>query len=261
MNRVPLPAVLLLAASLASGVAQAQARGPAAEEVLENGQDIPSGRERRAAAALQAREQAMEAARKEQEELRDPAVRAWRLAELDTWLRRIPGRFRIEGRIEAPAGPEGSGVLSGKVTGVADCTGIGDGVGVQCILSATWPTIEAGVWPPGAPPPPSEMIRTINPAVLVLGLNRDLLGIHAQMVNADGLSHNWVGQLKQTTASANRTNRSLPGRRIQSLQIIAEPDSEVLPIIMRAGALTLTLTMHRDPEARAKKPIKTLRSW
>ncbi len=256
MQRAHLAAVILaVAALLAGGVAHAQARGPAVEEIQENGQDILTRQERREAAALQVREQA----EKEQQALRDPAIRARKLAELDTWFRRIPGRFRIDGLIEAPAGDQFNKV-SDKVTGVADCTGIGEGVGVQCIFSATWRTIEPGVEKIGAPPPPSEMLRTFTPAVLVLGLNLDPPGIRAQMVNADSLSHTWVGKLAESAARVNRINRSLPLRHIQSLEIIAEPDSEVLTIVMRAGAITLTLTMYHDAEVHADKPLKPLRA-
>ncbi len=261
MNRVLHPAVLVLAASLASGVVHAQARGPAAEEIQQHGQDILSGREKRAAAAVQSRERAMEAARKEREESADPVLRASRLAELDTWFRRIPGRFRIYGHIQKPAGPEGSGVLSDKVTGVADCTGIGAGVGVQCILTATWRTLEPGVGSPGAPPPESEMLRTMSPGVLVLSLNLDPPGIRAQFVDAEGLAHIWVGKLAGSTARANRVNRILGGRPLRTLLVSADPDSEVVTFEIRSGSITLTISMHRDPEARAEKRIKTLREW
>lgn len=265
MNRALLLGMLLMVASLVSGVVHAQARGPSAEEILQNGQDILSGREVRQAAAQQAREQALQKAEEERQELLDPAVRARRLEELDTWFRRIPGRFRIEGQIESLQyvfEAQTYTRVGDKVTGVADCTGIGEGVGVQCILTATWRTIEINMpafIPPAPPPPPSEMLRTFSPAVLVLGWNLDPPGIRAQMVNADSLSHTWAGQLKETTATANRLNRSLPARNIQQLQIIAEPDSEVLTVILHAGAITLTLTMYPDAEARVEKPIKTLK--
>jgi hypothetical protein len=247
---------LLAACLLDTGIAHAQARGPSAGEILAHGQDIVSVREQFQIAATQA----VEAASQEQEALLDPAVRAARLADLDAWFRRIPGRFRIDGLISRPECREGAcESSSGKITGVADCTGIGDGAGVQCVLSADWPTIESGMASVGGPLPPSEKLRTICPAVLVLGLNLDPPGVRAQMVDAESLSHTWVGKLTGNTLTARRVNGALAGHDIQPLQIIAEPDSEVVTIVLHGGSLTITFTMHRDPTARAEKPIKTLR--
>lgn len=52
---------------------------------------------------------------------KDPVVeRIAKLAELDTWLRRLKGKFRIT-------------TQSGQAIGEADCMGIGEGPGVHCI--------------------------------------------------------------------------------------------------------------------------------
>ncbi len=276
MKRVFFAAAVLLA----SGVAQPQARGPSAKEVLEHGQDIedvwkpqPSfwiGYDKGEEAALQAWARDREQFEKELEAMSEPAVRTRKLAELDAWFRRIPGRFRIEGLIKELENRMGGWVVvSDKVTGVADCTGIGEGVGVQCIFSATWRTIEAFMPernPTAAMPlSSSEKLRTINPAVLVLGLNMDPTGIRAQMIDAESLTYTWAGQLWENTVWASRVNSFYTGRHgwspeIVPLQIIAAPDSEVVTIVLRSGLTTITFTMYRDPEARAEEPIKTLRS-
>jgi hypothetical protein len=152
--------------------------------------------------------------------------------------------------------------VRGDVTGVADCTAIGAGAGVQCILTATWPTIDLFIPPPRyvGPPPLTEGLRTLKPAVLVLGLNLDPPGIRAQMVDAESLSHTWVGPLAEGSAWASRVNRSLRGRHIHLLQVIAEPGSEIVTLVLRSYSVVITLTMHRDPGAREDQPIKTLRS-
>jgi hypothetical protein len=256
-----MPLALVLATLCIAPVVHAQARGPSAQDVLENGQDILTRREQQELAAEEVREQA----EKEEQALRDPAVRAELFAELDAWFRRMPGRYRIEGRIEKPEFRAGaSTTVSGKVTGVADCSGIGEGVGVHCILNATWPIIETAVTGFGGPGrkadplPASDMLRTFNPAVLAMGLNLDPPGIRAQMVNADSLSHVWVGKLVGDDAKANRVNRALQSRYINPLEVIAAPDSDVVTIILRSGLLALTLTMLRDEGATAEVPIKPL---
>jgi hypothetical protein len=253
-------------ALLACEVAEPQARGPAAKDVLENGQAIPNSRQERLEALERSQQEAQELAEKEAEELKDPAVRARKFAELEAWLRRIPGRFRIEGLIEKPEfrfEAQAYTVVDGKVTGVADCRAIGEGVGVHCILNATWPIIESGVAPvaghPPPPPPPSEMLRTFSPAMLLIGMSQDPPGIQAEMVNADSLSHVWAGKLVEDTATAKRLNRSMFSRSLHPLQIVAPPDSDEVTIVLRSGLVTLTLAMRRDDEAKADAPVKPIK--
>jgi hypothetical protein len=91
-NRKPYGMSLLLCvAGLACSQAMAQAHGPRATEFLD--QPLPD----------------------------DPAARAARLSEMDTFLRRLIGRFR-----EA----KGKGNDSERLV---DCTAIGEGPGVQCM--------------------------------------------------------------------------------------------------------------------------------
>jgi hypothetical protein len=272
MKRLRPRMVLLLAAvAMSGGEVLAQARGPSAQEVREHGQYIVSEQDERKAALEQARQQAREEEEREQALLRDPAVRAARIAEMEALLRRLPGRFRIDGLVESggplpvvPGMPPIRSMFapppkeSGKITGVADCVAVGVGVGVHCIFNATWPTIETYVASPGGPLPMSELLRTFNPASLMIGIDADLPGIRALMVNSDSLAHIWVGKLNAGTLRAPRTNRCLQRRCLQPLEISAEPDGETVTIQLRAG-ITLTLTMYRDPEARAEKPMKLLK--
>lgn len=264
MMRAWLPPLVL--AACAPCLALAQARGPSVQEIQEFGQYIPSEHERRQE-AWEDRARVLQ----EQQAPLDEATRERMYAELDTWLRRLPGRFSIEGEIErvmvvSPAGP-GSEVRVPRtrdVTGIADCREIGEGVGLHCILNATWPSVDnrPAMLPTGRIPtlPPSEMLETMRPAVLVLGLDQEQPGIRAMMVNADSLSHTWVGPLRESTARANRVNRCLSQRCLQPLEIIAAPDSEDIAIILRSGGITITLAMVRDPDAHAEKKMKLMRA-
>ena len=245
---------MLAAASLAADVTHAQARGPSAADVLDHGQQIVSARKLREQAREEALQRAKEEEQAEQMALQDETIRAARIAALDAWLRRLVGHFRIEGRIAyEPSGP------SEKVTGVADCASVGESAGVQCIFNATWHNIEEEHAQVGLPPPPSEMLQTFNPAMLLIGLNKDPPSIRALMVNADSLAHIWVGKLDGNTVRAARLNRCMSGRCIRSLEIIAEPEGKTVTFVLHT-IVTLTLTMVRDPEARAKKPLKPLPS-
>jgi hypothetical protein len=200
------------------------------------------------------------------EEVLDDAARASKVAETETWIRRIPGRFHIEGRVER-MGP--GGLIAGKIRGVADCAGVGEGVGVQCIFNASWPIIDASSSPIGGgggipTPSPSEAIRAFHPALLVLGLDPALAEVRALLVTDDSIAHTWAGRLTANTLRANRLTgcRDFPAasppdfRCFQPLELIAEPDSEMVTIILRSAGITLRIAMRRDAEARAEKKMK-----
>jgi hypothetical protein len=62
----------------------------------------------------------------------DAVAHARKLSEMEVWLRRLAGRFRIEGmRWNASGG-------RAQVRGTADCFGIGSGPEVTCLISAIW---------------------------------------------------------------------------------------------------------------------------
>jgi hypothetical protein len=250
--------LVAIAAVLVPVLSRAQAHGPTAQEVQANGQDIPGARERR----QQIWAERAQLAVAEQQASLDETTRTARLAELDTWLRRLPGRFRIDGRIDLLMQP--NAVRTRDFDGVADCKEIGDGVGLHCILNAKWPVIEDQpsmvAMGPTPKKTPSAQLDTMQPAVLVLGLDLGRPGIRAMMVNADSIAHTWSGPLRENTARADRLNRCLQSMCLQPLELIAEPDSRDIAIVLHSGRLTITLTMIRDADARAEKPIKGMKS-
>jgi hypothetical protein len=297
MKRLQLVTIALpaIAAMLACGGAFAQARGPSAQAVLADGQDVGNTSERGSALpeeriralALEfdldpdidpgqvrmipapgggfvlhwGKERIDLSTFRPPEEVFDDATRARKLAEAEIWLTRLPGRFRIEGRAERPGRMQTT--LGGKVTGVADCESVGEGVGVQCIISATWPIIEIEVADIGGRPPTSEMLRAFGPAMLVVGLNPDSPEVRALLVTDDSLAHAWAGRLTEDTVTARRLTGcigadSIPRdpRCFQPLEISAAPEGGIVTIVLRAGGVTITFAMHRDPQARAEKPLK-----
>jgi hypothetical protein len=199
------------------------------------------------------------------EEVLDDATRAAKLAELKIWIKRIPGRFRIAGQV--------SNLRSkGKIRGFADCASVGEGFGVQCIFNASWPVIDAAesgfqalMEGPIPRPSPSEALRSFHPALMVLGLDPTLAEVQAVLVTDDSLAHTWAGRLNGNTLRALRLTGcrdvppATPGRVppeppdhrcFQPLEITAEPESEIVTIVLRSAGVTITLAMHRDPDAQ-----------
>jgi len=268
----------------------AQARGPSAQEIQQEGKQVQSMLEIRR--QEWERDWGPETKAREQEEMRqDSTLSASRLAEADAFLRRLTGRFRIEGKIERkmqigfgtgdPLMPYGlSGGLvpkSAKVAGVADCSTVGTGAGVNCVISASWPAFDRTEPPPFCKPwtrnvicdlfdPPftaAEKLDTMRPAVLMLGLDTDPPQLRGMLVTADTLTNEWVGKLDGSSARMLQTQVCTTLRCYLELGITAGPDSEVVTFTLHQTLLwqiTITLTMHRDPDAQLEKDLKPMKA-
>ena len=177
--------------------------------------------------------------------------------ELEAFFHRLSGRFRIDGQITQGGG------LSGQITGVADCAPVGDGLGIHCIIGATWPVIDRRVAEIGDRESPSEMLKTFNPAVLVLGLDPDQIRIRALLVTADSFSHGWVGNLTEHTMQARRIGacRERDFRCYRRIEITAGPQDDVVTLLLPAAVgINLVFNLHRDQHARSSQKQKSLES-
>lgn len=132
-------ALLTFVALLAAAEVGAQARGPS----------IAGIQERAAERALLER---------------TPEVRAQRVAEMDAWLRRLHGRFRIEG--------------PGKR--LEDCIGVGSGPGVQCMRSPAYIPSNSGV---------------SAPSMIMYGFDPNEPGIRFLLVNERSIAESDLGKL------------------------------------------------------------------
>ena len=305
--RTLLLVLLPTAALLASAGAHAQARGPSAREVQENGQDVGSsvpewrpyldelvrltGRDwMTLASGLSGSPTTGFVLRTDAEIIYlgklgpppppalDDAARLGKNQEQRAWLADLVGRFRLDGQVErrgsVPIEVEGGNptygdtVLTGDISGVADCDAVGAGPGIHCIINAAWPIVE----PLGAiqatsrpePLPESERFRVMRPAVVMLGLNPDSAEILGSMVDDESIAHTWAGRLESDTLTARRTNDCLslldldvpPPPCFQPLEILSGPDG-VITMVQNAGSVTIRMRLERDPEARAGKPVPT----
>lgn len=297
MNRLPTATIALLItnALLSAGTALAQARGPSASEIQKFGTPTkgPGERERVlpwVIAQAVADQYGIESDNMDPDmryvpdkglvlqkgaeqivlnppvdDVLDGAARAQQLAQQQVWLRRMMGRFRIDGVIKS-AGSANTGaavvpaLLSGEVSGVADCDGIGEGAGVNCIFNATWPVIDLNVSRIGMAPSPSERLNIFRPAMMVLGFNPDTAEVRALLVTDDSLGHTMAGRLTEDALSARRQTAcrvTYPfDPCVQVLRVVAEPESEMVTIVLGSGVTTIKLVMYRDPDARPEEPMK-----
>jgi hypothetical protein len=177
-----------------------------------------------------------------------PSTLAATLADMDTWLREMTGRFRLSSALNS----ERPGVL-------VDCVGVGDGPGVQCM------TGRGGNTPPG---------EQANASMQLFGLDPLALTISRLAVNGRGIAQHAQGKVRGDTLVFRGINCAIPenirsGMRIISceerLKIRALPDELLLQfttqlIVRYIGGTEVntssTMWMKRVPQVEAELSLR-----
>lgn len=155
-------------------------------------------------------------------------------AEMAAWLKRLVGRYGVDGLIQvvyyhegedydehrcAPLPPRPGEDLPpafvpycSAIHGKGDCVGIGKGPGVQCVLGVSWQDFYEVVPPPdNLDDPPGGMfqlpggVSNLSPAVALFGLDPVAAGLKYLVVDQKGLPEGGQGSIKGDTATF-RTN-------------------------------------------------------
>lgn len=103
----------------------------------------------------------------------DENARARKLAELESWLRRLTGKFHIEGKRWNSTG-------GSDVRGTAECFAVGDGPGASCVISAGWKPRKE---PAKRDQRGEELQHAVRPQSLVFGLAPDKMEIRVTHVD------------------------------------------------------------------------------
>lgn len=148
-------AAWLCVALLTPVEASAQARGPSAREIQENA------------------------------EPERPLVRAEKLAELEVWLRRLVGKYRVTSVVTVP--DLGIAETLNSQEELLDCIAVGDGPGVQCMWGGGGADFDHDS--PGG-------------SALLFGLDPDALRINFLWVNRRGLANGGLARLSGNTLSS-----------------------------------------------------------
>jgi hypothetical protein len=172
--------------------------------------------------------------------------------DMDVWLRRLPGRFVVEGA----AIPEGCGVsppICSNVKGAVDCIGIGTGPGVQCILNVTWPDN----WDMRGNP---IFLSYLDPSMILFGMDPGKNSISMLRVDNKGLPEGGPGFISGNMAKVvNRcVNAGATCERITRIE--ARSDSSLVYIwistrnlVTRKESLNLMLSLRRETPVEGGK--------
>lgn len=144
-----------------------------------------------------------------------------KLADMIPWLRRLPGQYTYSGFIdvegEADAGDRR------EVRGSGVCVGFGVAPGVQCEIHVRWPEITG---------PSGEDLATtvpsLNPAMILYGLDPDARGIHYMQVDDQGRAEGSIGYVYGNTAVFRAPCADSPDNCVRVTRITAAPDADVL---------------------------------
>jgi hypothetical protein len=218
--------VLACAGLLVSSLADAQARGPS-----------PWARQRADRAVGVAK---------------SAAEGSGRISDFGVWLERLVGRYEIDGNVDQAVGFSKVQVgvsihVNRKVSGAADCRGIGEGAGVHCVINVEWQPIS---WL-DAPSmlAPSESF-TMRPAVLLFGIDAAASGIHVLQVDGRSIAISALGTLSgDTLQMETNCGAYVPGARCERLvRITAKPASDLIQMeIAIFGSPLFTFNLRREP--------------
>jgi hypothetical protein len=188
-----------------------------------------------------------------------PAARAAKLAELDSWLRRLVGRFAYSGYI-TNGGEDSlcdvarrynpqlvcSNSLSASprpIQGIGSCVSIGAGPGVRCLINVEWPRGLGSV--------PWE--SNLAPATILYGIDPVALGIRYLQVDGQSLAEGTLGYLQNDTASFTVSCANTPKLSCSRVVKIYAPPNEnsielSVTVVLRIGRIIYHMHLQRMPQ-------------
>jgi hypothetical protein len=138
------------------------------------------------------------------------------------WMVRLVGNFRYEGFVELRPG---DGVPKERlpVRGVGECVAFGVAPGVQCSVAIRWPEVHG---PDGAAVVGG--VSSLNPAMILYGLDPDRRGIHFLQVDQHGVAEGGVGYLFDDVLTSTAPCEAIPGNCQRTTRINAQPDGKLI---------------------------------
>ncbi len=202
-------------------------------------------------AYAQARGSAISRTSAEEPRKMEGTVRAAKVAELESFLQRLVGKFRYSGTAKLFYGSTDKGLCEGglcyinrQVEGSGECLSIGTGAGVRCILNVPWPNFDYPTSTPKTSASSEQYAKWPGPflddARIFFGLDADRIALRLLLVDSHSVAFYAQGSLKDDRATL--TTDCVPPRRCKRIfSIRAKPDSKILELSLelRGGGATL----------------------
>lgn len=162
------------------------------------------------------------------------------IEQVEAWMPRLVGMFRLEGSVELPG--EAGALAPAPVQGQADCRPIptrafGRTPAVECFLELTWAQ-------PSATP-------VSHPAVILLAYDLAEIGVRHMLVDDEGVAEAGTARLFNDTLVSTSGCARTRDKCVRSVRITAEPDLKAVEMTMDmevAGKRTggHQFTLHRE---------------
>jgi hypothetical protein len=110
------------------------------------------------------------------------------------WIRRLPGQYTIDGKVDL--GGKGNPNERWSAYGTGSCVAFGVAPGVTCEINVRWPPMPG---PNG--PEVMSAVSDLAPAMIAYAMEPDDLGIRYMMVNSKGLAEGTTGYIIGDTAT------------------------------------------------------------
>lgn len=160
------------------------------------------------------------------------ARRVQMTGDMDAWLRRLEGRYRIEG-VFYRDGDEAN-VL--RASGMEDCIAVGPGAGMQCVLNVIWDDDYGSDGQGG-----STGVSALAPAMIQYGYDPGASRIRSLQVDNQSLAEPGEGMLKGDTVRYSTRCANTPAAQLcQRVTRIYAPEDR--------SYITLSIDMERNYE-------------
>ncbi|HEY7687927.1 MAG TPA: hypothetical protein VH835_04520 [Dongiaceae bacterium] len=146
-----------------------------------------------------------------------------KVADLIPWLRRLLGQYSFQGWVDL--GGQGNPEDRRNVRGVGLCIGFGVAPGVQCEINVRWPEMKG--------PNGEEVmggVSTLDPAMILYGLEPDEIGIRYMQVDNTGLAEGATGTIIGDTATFTTACADVPAGCQRITRITAGSDSKIVDV-------------------------------
>jgi hypothetical protein len=260
MRRIALRATgmtaMLAVATLLAGTAHAQARGPSLQQIRQSTPHIYSAVDRRQQQWFEAQirtGQRIEREDRERAALLDPAYRARKFADLQDFIRIMPGRYRIEsqvGYVTRVTVPYVSGTYSmgpveiGQTTivsGYAECVHLEKDADVRCRFRPDVMPVDDGVQRFNT----VDMTDLMRPAMLWFTLDPEQPQLRTTLLAEGANAQVLVGAMDGGVISAQGAGICRVVTCFRTLDASAAKDAEQISLVFRTGNFMVTLTLHR----------------
>jgi hypothetical protein len=171
------------------------------------------------------------------------ARRAQMGVDMEAWLRKLEGRYRIEG-VFYRDGDEANAL---RAMGMEDCISIGPGAGMQCVLSVVWDA-DYGADGQGG----QTGVSSLAPAMIEYGFDPVASKVRSLQVDNQSLAEPGAGTLKgETVQSSTRCANTAASQLCQRVtRIYIPPDRRYISItidVERNYDRVSSLSLHLQP--------------